>query len=625
MPIPFSSQKFLFGLAGLVWLSFCQYSCKTQESVANATVSEIVSSESGVFALSPQPSISLSDLEENDGLPTLRIDPAFQDQQYLGFGESFDGSSLYNLARMTPAARKRLLEQMIDPQNGAGFNLFRLCIGSSDFTPMSWGWYSYDDMPAGQTDPELAQFSIQSERDHGVISILKEAMQIAAQKNVSLRFVASPWSPPAWMKDPSSMNGGKLLETFNQVYANYLFQYLKAFKSEGIPIYAITVQNEPGWVTSTPSTDMTAAQEAEIIQYLKLRIDEAPQLETGILSWDWNFHDIQSPLQFLSDPSVKASTSGMAFHAYDWAGHDERNLLYLHQLFPDQALLHTERAFWNTDGMNQIVKLFRSGLCSYMGWVTLLDTDNADDSDREDEMFPGIPTTPYFVLEAGARDTAVSDYKVYPTYYLKAQFSKYIQPGAKRIYSDEGNTELSNVAFLNPDRTIGLVVVNKGTSDQQFRVATRKKQFMAEVPARSVVTFQWTNVDPLDAPQENLAVHGLLTASSDDGTNPLRNAADENPLTRWASLWSDQQWIQIDLGSIKPVDRIVLDWEEAYGKEYLVQVSENGSDWINVYHEKFGGYGLHAYPVNQAVRFVRMLGIKRGTGWGYSLYEMMVY
>jgi O-glycosyl hydrolase len=609
-------------------LSVLVLSCrKTEERPSAALVTQTWSSESGFYMLDRQQDLEFAAVDSDFSKPTINVNQGIQYQSFLGFGESFDGSTLYNLARMNPAKRTELLEKLIDPNKGAGFNLFRICIGTSDFTPESWGWYSFDDIPAGQTDTELSSFSIQKDIDNHIISVLKEAFQIASKKGVSLRLVATPWSPPGWMKTkiPYSMAGGELKSQYNEVYAHYLFKFLEAYKNEGIPVYAITVQNEPGWVTSTPSTAMTASQESAVILALRAYIDGNSEIETKILAYDWNFHDMSHPNEVLTDPEVKDAIFGVAFHGYDWVIHDEKNLSDLHELYPDVPLLHTESAFWNTDGMDMIIKLFRNWISSYLGWVTLLDTDNTGGSGNEDEMFPGTPTPPYFLLEASDKDTNVVNYSIAPTYYLKQQFSKFIRLNARRVYSDAGISGLSNVAFLNTDGTLALVVVNQNDDAREFKVISQRKQFLAEIPGKTVATYEWKGTNAQLSPNVNLAQGKPVTASSSEGGNYVSFAADGKFRTRWASNWNDNEWIRVDLGSIVDINRIVLDWEDAFGMEYLVQVSDDAINWKTIYHEMFGFPGEHAYYAGTSGRYVKMAGIHRGTSWGYSLFEFGVY
>ena len=578
------------------------------------------------YPFSPQPDITMMPIDDDAAITTIYVDPSRTYQTFLGFGESFEGTTIYNLSRMSTSIRTKVLEKLIDPDTGAGFNLFRICIGTSDFSPEGWGFYSLDDMPDEEKDPELKKFSIQKDIDNKIISVLQEALQIANNKGVNLRFIASPWSPPGWMKTNNSMVGGSLQPQYNDIYAKYLYKFLVAYKNEEIPIYAITVQNEPGWTGNppdtikTPCTDMSAEQEAAIIKKLKGYIDDDQNIDTNILAYDWNFHDITHPQIVLSDQKARDSVYGVAFHSYDWEDHDEDNIIELYGLYPNLKMFHTERAEWGTDGMNRIVKMFRHQISTYVGWVTMLDNDIIDDG-NEDEQFPGTPTPPSFICDASESN----NYWTTPTYYLKQQFSKFIQPGAVRIYSNVGAFQLSNVAFLNPDNTVVVIVVNQSTNPQEFRVRTGSKQFKTTIPGKVVASYKW-NAGSIPCLQRNLAAgKTVVVSSTENNTNIGANAVDGDPDTRWASQWNDDEWIYVDLGCRYNIDRVVLDWEDAFGKEYDIQISDDLSTWTTMCNEDNGFIGINIHDMKGTGRYIKMKGIKRGTNWGYSLYEFEVY
>ena len=157
----------------------------------------------------------------------------------LGLGSSLEPATCSNLWRMSAADRERTIERLVSPTTGIGMNLMRICIGTPDFTGDPW--YSYNDLPPGETDPELKRFSIEKDRAY-ILPVLK----LARQKNPDLLFFASPWSPPGWMKSTGTMIGGELLPQWYPAYAEYFVKFIHAYEAEGIPIYAVTIQNEPG-------------------------------------------------------------------------------------------------------------------------------------------------------------------------------------------------------------------------------------------------------------------------------------------------------------------------------------------------------------------------------------------
>ena len=197
-----------------------------------------VSSEDLRLQLAEQPALAWRVSAEARG-QIIDVKPAETFQTMLGLGSSLEPSTCWNLSRMTAADRERTIDRLVNPKIGIGMNLMRICIGTPDFTGDSW--YSYDDVPAGQTDQELRHFSIDKDRAY-ILPVLK----LARAGNPELLFFASPWSPPAWMKSGGSLTGGYLLPQWYATYAEYFVKFVRAYETEGIPIHAVTVQNEPG-------------------------------------------------------------------------------------------------------------------------------------------------------------------------------------------------------------------------------------------------------------------------------------------------------------------------------------------------------------------------------------------
>ena len=181
--------------------------------------------------LSPQPPLAFTAaaarLEDR-----VEIEESITFQTMLGLGSSLEPTTCSNFWRMAAADREALMERVVDPEKGIGMNLMRLCIGTPDFTGDPW--YSYCDLPPGATDPALKRFSIDRDRRY-----IFPVIQLARRKNPALLFIASPWSPPGWMKNNGSMIGGQLLSQWHPVYAQYFVRFIQAYEAEGIPIYAI--------------------------------------------------------------------------------------------------------------------------------------------------------------------------------------------------------------------------------------------------------------------------------------------------------------------------------------------------------------------------------------------------
>lgn len=430
------------------------------------------SAKQSAYKLAAQDSLPITQ-PTTTSLTTFNVNPALSFQTMYGIGSSFEETTVYNLLLMSQAKRTEALKLLCDTANGSGLNLWRLTIGTSDFT--SRAWYTYDDMPAGQTDMSLSQFSIQKDKDFGIIQIIKEAQAI----NPNIRFFASPWSAPAWMKTTTNICGGFLANGMYQVLAQYYRKFIEAYAAEGIPVYAITVQNEPGQNTSTyPSMALTVAQEIELTKAIKAEFN-AHGITTKVWIFDHNFNQISFPVNVLVDPNAYAAADGTAFHDY---GGSLTAMTDLHNMYPDKEIFFTERSAWGVSGMDKIAQYFRNYACSYNSWVTMIDQNKKPNNG-------GGAVDPTLLIKG---TSSADQYWAIPEVYLLGQFAKYVKFGAKRIDSDYGTPGiLTNVAFQNPDGTIVMVVMNNSAYSQSFRVLCDGNQFIAQLPAKSVGTYTW--------------------------------------------------------------------------------------------------------------------------------------
>jgi glucosylceramidase len=410
---------------------------------------------------------------------TFNVDSSTLYQMMQGIGSSLEETSVYNLRLMSQEKRTDALKLMFDPVTGAGMNLARLTIGTSDFTGRSW--YSYDDMPAGQTDMSLSNFSIQKDIDYGIIQIVQEAQAV----NPRLKFIASPWSPPAWMKASETMCGGTLKAGMETVLADYYRKFIQAYQALGIPIYAMTLQNEPGVNTgSYPSMELSVQQEIELVKALKTEF-QAFGITTKLWIYDHNFKNALSyPANVLADAGAYAAADGTAFHDYEG---DPSQMSDLHTLFPDKEIFFTERSFWGTGGMDRIAQYIRNWACTYTAWVSMIDQNNKPNNGP-------FHCDPTFLIKGV--DSADS-YWAIPELYLLGQYCRFVQFGARRIASDYGTGGLTSVAFLNPDNNIVLVVINQRDSEAPFTVRCRGNEFIGMQPAKTVGTYIWKSGLPL--------------------------------------------------------------------------------------------------------------------------------
>lgn len=416
----------------------------------------------------------------------LEVNPAETYQTMLGLGSSLEPSTCSNLWRMAEADRERTVERLVSPTAGIGMNLMRICIGTPDFTGDPW--YSYNDLPAGETDPGLQRFSIEKDRAY-ILPVLK----LARQKNPDLLFFASPWSPPGWMKSTSSMIGGHLLPPWYPAYAEYFVKFIRAYEAEGIPIYAVTIQNEPGvdrakernpkWFY--PSCHWTGEQERDFIRDHLGPAFRRHGLPTRIWCYDHNYNvrtrgddpGLAYPRTILRDPQAAQFVSGVAFHGY--AG-EPAGMSVFHQELPPVPLYFTEGSVFGLQGGVELIEKLRNWASGYNAWVTILD-DNGKPNNG-----PFDASRTLITLDPRTRKP-----NEHFDYFLHGQFMKFIERGAVRVGSKGSTRSLAHVAFGNPDGEVVLVAVNAGSRERSFHLIYAGRMAAARLAGKSVATFVW--------------------------------------------------------------------------------------------------------------------------------------
>ncbi len=477
------------------------------------------------YKLAAQPNLTITQ-PGNSFITAIDVNPATQYQTIYGIGSSFEETTVYNLMRMSATTRQSVLRQLVDPANGIGMNLFRICIGTSDFTGRPW--YSYVDVE----DRTLNSFSIQKDKDYNIIKVIKEAQAL----NSNIRFFATPWSPPGWMKTSGVMTGGTLKDDMYELCAKYYAKFIKAYEAEGIPIYAMTVQNEPGHDTGDmPSMGLTWQQELRLVKAIKAEF-VAQGITTKIWIHDHNMDDaMTNPANILADAGGYAAADGTGFHDY---GGEPTEMTKLHNMFPNKEIFFTERSVWGTEGMDRIAQYFRNWACTYNSWVTMIDQNN----DPNNGPFFADPTL--FVKEVATSD----GYWAIPEYYLTGQYSKFIKVGAKRVDSSLGKAgTLTNVTFRNPDGQLVMVVINLSATAQKFKVKCEGNQFIATLPAKTVGTYTWASGLPLspnpstDVAKPPVAAGNYYIQSVENGK--VLTAASTGDVTQSTNTQSTtQQW-----------------------------------------------------------------------------------
>ncbi len=402
-----------------------------------------------------------------------------QYQAIEGFGFALTGGSAQLLMRMAPGRRAALLNQLFATENdGIGVSYLRVSIGSSD---MNDHVYSYDDMPAGGADPEMANFSLAPDRAD-VIPVLKEILAI----NPRIKILGSPWSAPAWMKTNDDVKGGSLKTQYYGAYAQYLVKYIEGMKAEGVTITAITVENEPLNPKNTPSMVFLAADEDAFIgKYLGPAFQKAG-ITTEIQVYDHNPDVTSYPLSILSDPAASKYVSGTAFHLY---GGDSSALSAVHDQYPNKNLYLTEQMVGGRPGGSTIdiaepVSRVLIGATRNWSRNVLLWNLAADPHAGPHTNNGGCPVCFGAITLDGDKATFNE------AYYALAHFSKFVPPGSVRIGSSQMD-QLFTVGFLTPQGKVVLVAANTGNFETKFQILYHGKSVTATLPSESVGTYMW--------------------------------------------------------------------------------------------------------------------------------------
>ena len=404
-------------------------------------------------------------------------------QDIVGFGAAITDSSAWLIEqRMNPAQREALLKELFGREGeGIGLSFTRLTIGASDF---SRHHYSFDDVPPGQRDPELAHFSIAPNRDD-VLPVVRAALAI----NPQLRVMASPWSAPGWMKTSGELVGGTLRTDAYAPFAEYLVRYVEAYRAEAVPIYALTVQNEPGFAPKDyPGMKLGAAARAKLIGgYLgPLLAQRAP--ETKILDWDHNWDKPEEPMAVLADPRARRYVAGVAWHCYEG---DVRAQGPVRAAHPDKEVYLTECSGgeWKPmqhDGLLSIVRRLVIG--STRGWSKGVLLWNLALDENHGPHAGGCTNCRGLVTI----DSKTGEYTRTVDYVALAHASRFVRPGAQRVASTAGGNDIDNVVFRNADDgSLVMIVANSAPSARRFVARDAEGGFAYEMPARSVATFVW--------------------------------------------------------------------------------------------------------------------------------------
>ncbi len=414
---------------------------------------------------------------KDDRFQTLEIFPDQTFQPIEGFGFTLTGGSAMLLHQMGATERAALLQEFFGKNdNSIGVSYLRVSIGASDLDPVV---FSYDDLPAGQTDPDLQQFNLSRDTLH-LIPVLKEILAI----NPEIKLMGSPWSAPVWMKSNGSSIGGNLKPQYFGVYAQYFVKYIQAYQALGIKIDAVTPQNEPQHGGNNPSMVMSAFQQADFIKNHLGPAFQAAGISTKIIIWDHNCDNPGYPIEILDDPAAKPFVHGSAFHMY--AG-DAGALSTVHNAHPDKALYFTEQWTGSNGSFDGDLKWHIKNIIigTMRNWSRVaLEWNLANDPDFGPHTPGGCTQCKGAVTINGS--TATKNV----SFYIIAQVSKFVPPGSVRLGST-ASTQLPNVAFRTPEGKTVLVVLNERTDLQTFNINAGEKWITASLQGGTVGTFVW--------------------------------------------------------------------------------------------------------------------------------------
>jgi len=461
----------------LIVIAFCALMFSSLSSNAQEARLWLTTSDRAAI-VAPQ-AVALQFSSTASQLPVINVEDAKHFQTMDGFGFALTGGSAQLLMRMGAAQRTALLKELFTVGGeGIGVSYLRLSIGASD---MNEGVYSYDDLPAGETDVEMAKFDLGRDRAD-VIPVMKEILALRP----GIKILGSPWSAPAWMKTNGDVRGGELKPEYYAAYAKYFVKYIMSMRAEGITIDAITVENEPLNPKNTPSLVMFAQEQDTFIAKDLGPAFEKAGIHTKVLLYDHNPDVPSYPLSILGDPATSKYVDGTAFHLY---GGESRVLTEVHDAYPKKNLYLTEQSVteWRGEGPLGIAEPVRGVMIGAIRnwsrnvilWNLAADPQNGPHTNNGG--CTGCSGAITLDGDSVTRNVA---------YYVVEHFSKFVPPGSVRVASSEME-QLSSVAFVTPEGKVVLEISNTANFPKPFVVKYHGKTFQTSIPAESVGTYVW--------------------------------------------------------------------------------------------------------------------------------------
>ena len=452
-------------------------------------------------ALSQRETLHLSKkAAQSETVPLITVDETQRFQEIDGFGASLtDAAAWLFQKKLTPQQTDAAFKLLFARKVGIALSFLRQPIGSSD---LAVTFYSYDDLceqtakacttPSGMTDPNLEHYSLKHDKEY-ILPLLKKAIGI----NPSIHVMLTPWSPPGWMKTSGSMLGASadekvkssLKPEFYPALAGYLVKTIEGYQEAGVPVWALSVQNEPLYAPPTYSgMQMLATEQAAFFGDALGPALAAAHLSPKVMAYDHNWDRPDYPETVLKDPKAGALAAGTAWHHY---GGDPSVMTKNHEEFPlkDQWVTESSGGAWQKGNVfaqeaAELIAVTRNWSRSYVLWALATDQNHGP--------FVGGCDKCRGLVTIDLTDPDHARVKPELDYYVLGQASKFLLPGAVRIGSDEpAGTQLKDVAFQNTNGTIVLYTLNAGTTSEAIGIGFHGKKAVTTVPAGAVATFIW--------------------------------------------------------------------------------------------------------------------------------------
>ena len=477
-------MKYAVLLPVLVLMGCGQRPPQVDQAMAGKRAVVYTTADSTTLRLSPTDTLVFKPTDPtSEGKVYVFVDPRKSFQTMLGIGGALTDAAAETFAKLPQARQDELIQAYYNTDRGIGYTLGRTNINSCDFSSAS---YTYVE----EGDKDLTSFSIAHDLQFK-IPLIKRAMAASGNR---LRLFASPWSPPAYMKSNNDMlHGGTLLPEYFHSWALYYTKFIERYRQEGVPLWGITIQNEPMATQIWESCVYQAEDERDFLKhYLGPVMVERGLGDVNIIVWDHNRDLIVQRAQTIfDDPGAAKYAWGIGFHWYeDWSGGQQmyNNVALVNRLYPDKHIIFTEGtpASFDSTGYarwslgeaygKSMINDFNTGAEGWTDWNILLDERG------------GPNHVGNFCFAPIHADTRTGQLIYTNSYYYIGHFSKFIRPGARRILAAPSRSMLLTTAFVNDDGSVAVVVMNPTSSGGQYHLVVGSASLQVNSPPHSIQT-----------------------------------------------------------------------------------------------------------------------------------------